>query len=106
MQVALVYVLRWILKQPQMPATRPFNAESTTDTDYNTPTVSSTPFSLKYDKLIIAVGAYAQSGSQTVPHVWFFDSQNSLQCTWCKRTCALSERRKGCQENTQQDPRM
>jgi len=50
-----------------MPATRPIEAESTEDTDSKTttaPTSSGTPFSIKYDKLIIAVGAYAQSKSR------------------------------------------
>ena len=49
-----------------MPATRPVNAESTADTDTKTaPTFSGTPFSIKYDKLVIAAGAYAQSKSKT-----------------------------------------
>ena len=49
-----------------MPATRPVNAESTDDMDANTAsTFSGTPFSIKYDKLVIAAGAYAQSKSNT-----------------------------------------
>lgn len=59
-----------------MPATRPVKAESTDDTDSTTSTSSGTPFSIKYDKLIIAVGAYAQSKS------------NSLSClsvSWLSR---------------------
>jgi NADH dehydrogenase FAD-containing subunit len=43
-----------------MPATRPHDAESTGDTDI-VPHHPQTPFTLHYDKLIIAVGAYSQT---------------------------------------------
>jgi hypothetical protein len=52
-----------------MPATRPVKAESTADTDSTSvPTFSGTPFSIKYDKLLIAVGAYAQSESKSLSY--------------------------------------
>jgi len=43
-----------------MPATRPYNAEPTGDPEDISQRPDS-PFTLHYDKLIIAVGAYAQS---------------------------------------------
>ena len=45
----------------QMPATRPLNAEPTEEPDSKVPQVSGSPFTIKYDKLVIAVGAYSQS---------------------------------------------
>ncbi|KAJ3509610.1 hypothetical protein NLJ89_g5136 [Agrocybe chaxingu] len=44
-----------------MPATRPVNAEPTMDADSNLLHERQNPFTLKYDKLIIAVGAYSQT---------------------------------------------
>ena len=44
-----------------MPATRPLNAEPTEDPDSQVPQGSGSPFTIKYDKLVIAVGAYSQS---------------------------------------------
>jgi hypothetical protein len=43
-----------------MPATRPYDAEPTGDPDV-TPRRVENPFTLHYDKLIIAVGAYSRS---------------------------------------------
>lgn len=46
-----------------MPATRPANADPkpTRDEDMNFTDPAGPPFSLHYDKLVIAVGAYSQS---------------------------------------------
>ena len=53
-----------------MPATRPPNADPKPkhDEDQNVIDPSGTPFSIHFDKLVIAVGAYSQSGySQKFP---------------------------------------
>ncbi len=55
-----------------MPATRPADAESTSDIDFNPHTSSGTPFTIKYDKLIISVGAYVQSRSILAWSLCFF----------------------------------
>ncbi|KAF8153138.1 pyridine nucleotide-disulfide oxidoreductase-domain-containing protein [Crassisporium funariophilum] len=44
-----------------MPATRPVNAEPTADADASNLHLGGTPFTLKFDKLVIAVGAYSQT---------------------------------------------
>ena len=45
----------------QMPATRPATAEPREEEDATTQEHHGTPFTLRFDKLVIAVGAYSQS---------------------------------------------
>jgi len=45
----------------QMPATRPATAEPREEEDATTQEHRGTPFTLRFDKLVIAVGAYSQT---------------------------------------------
>ena len=58
-----------------MPATRPTNADPKPKHNEDTNVIdhSGIPFSMHFDKLVIAVGAYSQS-------VWLFDKVLFLNC--------------------------
>jgi NADH dehydrogenase FAD-containing subunit len=61
-----------------MPATRPTNADPKPKCDEDTNIIdhSGTPFSIHFDKLVIAVGAYSQSNYLTSFSFSITDSEN------------------------------
>ena len=88
-----------------MPATRPTNADPKPrhDEDTNVIDQSGVPFSMHFDRLVIAVGAYSQS-DYLIDRVFFFSFADKSCCsfrrTWGQRTRPFSERCQGRPENT------
>jgi len=82
-----------------MPATRPHDAEPTGDPDVTLHRLEN-PFTLHYDKLIIAVGAYSQSELLGLFLYYFSSPFFSVQYTWCKRTRAFPQGREGRPQNS------
>jgi NADPH-dependent 2,4-dienoyl-CoA reductase/sulfur reductase-like enzyme len=90
-----------------MPATRPTNADPKPkhdeDTNFIDPT--STPFSIHFDKLVIAVGAYSQSDLVFLFYLsQLLNSCCSFQRTRGERTCSFSERCQRRPQNTESYP--
>jgi len=93
-----------------MPATRPITgreADPTTAEDPKEEASYNTPFTLQYDKLIIAVGAYSQSEENQIflSSIMLMETY-SIQYPWRKRTCTLPQRRQRRPSDSGSDPGM
>lgn len=84
-----------------MPATPPAFHESRPAPSHSdhAPSDNNTPFTIGYDKLVIAVGAYSQSISFLFCLVKTVINRNhtSVQCSRSKGVCSFSQGRQGCQ---------
>jgi len=95
-----------------MPATRPITgevADPTAAEDSKEEALYNTPFTMRYDKLIIAVGAYSQSEKQIflIPFssIMLMET-NSIQYPWRERTRTLPQGRQRRPSDSESDPRM
>jgi hypothetical protein len=87
-----------------MPATRPIVAqtpstmvsEAEAEVQHPVPQTGAAPFTLRYDKLVVAVGAYSQSKWFSSHPLEPTHESLSLQCARSQGACALLEGCPGC----------
>ncbi len=86
-----------------MPATRPVTDKASDPVEGEEATNQATggiPFTMTYDKLVIAVGAYSQSENHSNPFVKSFNPYPSVQHPGREGACTFSQRYQGRSQNS------